>query len=103
MDMLLIILVIAIIIVGLIFKDFKSEVYFIAITDILFRLLHKFIELINIKPITKLINTYIPNSLESVINYYSSGILNTVLIWVLFLLYCYFIYYLIIYWIKKRK
>lgn len=103
MDMLLIIIVIAIIIVGLIFKDFKSEVYFIGITDILFRLLHKFTELINIKKITELINKYIPESLESVINYYSSGILNTVLIWILFLLYCYFLYYLIIYWIKKKK
>lgn len=103
MDVILIILVTAIILVGLFFKDFKSEVYFIGTIDITFRLLHKFTELINIKPITKLIVKYIPNSIESIINYYSSGILNTILVWILFLIYCYFVYYLIKYWVQKRK
>lgn len=103
MDLILIILVIAIILVGLYFKDFKSVVYFIGITDIFFRLLHKFITLINIKVITNFIKEYIPESIESIINYYSSGILNTILIWVLFFLYAYFEIYLIKYWIKKRK
>lgn len=103
MDIILIILVIAIIIVGIFFKDFKSVVYFIGIIDILFRLLHKFIELIKVKEITNFVITYIPNSIEAIIDNYSSGILNTVLIWVLFLLYVYFVYYLIKYWIKKKK
>ena len=85
------------------FKDFKSVVYFIGILDILFRLLHKLIDLINISNLTELIETYIPNSIEAIIDYYSSGILNTVLIWVLFLLYCYFVFYLIKYWLKKKK
>ena len=43
MDIVLILLVIAIIIVGLFFKDFKSVVYFLGIIDIIFRLFHKFI------------------------------------------------------------
>lgn len=103
MDGVLIVLVIAIIIVGIFFKDFKSVVYFIGITDILFRLFHKLIELINVKEITKFVVSYIPSSLEAIINNYSSGILNTVLIWVLFLLYVYFVIYLIKYWIKKKK
>lgn len=103
MDIVLIVLVIAIIIVGIYFKDFKSVVYFIGILDILFRLLHKLIDLINISNLTELIETYIPNSIEAIIDYYSSGILNTVLIWVLFLLYCYFVFYLIKYWLKKKK
>lgn len=103
MDIILIILVIAIIVVGLFFKDFKSVVYFIGIMDIFFRLLHKLIELINIEAITKFIVTYIPSSLEAIINNYSSGILNTVLMWVLFLLYAYFEFYLVKYWLKKKK
>lgn len=103
MDIILIILVVAIIIVGIFFKDFKSVVYFLGIIDIFFRLLHKLIELINVKQITSFINTYIPQSLEMIINNYSSGILNTVLIWILFLLYIYFEIYLIKYWIKKKK
>ena len=103
MDIILIILVIAIIVVGLFFKDFKSVVYFIGIVDILFRLLHKFIELIDIKGISHFVTTYIPASLEAVIDYYSGGILNTVLIWLLFFLYVYFLYYLIVYWVQKKK
>ena len=102
MDIVLIILVIAIIIVGIYFRDFKSVVYFIGIRDILFRLLHKFISLINIEAITEFVSEYIPSSVEAIIDNYSSGILNTVLIWVLFLLYCYFVFYLIKYWIKKK-
>jgi hypothetical protein len=103
MDVVLIVLVIAIIIVGLFFKDFKSVVYFIGIVDIFFRLLHKLITLINVKVITDFVVAYIPSSVEAIINNYSTGILNTVLIWVLFLLYCYFEFYLIKYWLKKKK
>lgn len=103
MDIVLILLVIAIIIVGLFFKDFKSVVYFLGIIDIIFRLFHKLIELVKIQGITDFVNNYIPSSLEAIINYYSTGILNTVLIWVLFFLYVYFLVYLIKYFIQKKK
>ena len=103
MDIVLILLVVAIIIVGLFFKDFKSVVYFLGIIDITFRLFHKLIELIQIKFLTEFVTNYIPSSLESIINHYSTGILNTILIWVLFLLYLYFLIYLIKYWLKKKK
>jgi len=103
MDVILIIIVISIIAVGLFFKDFKSVVYFIGILDIIFRLFHKFSSLIKVKEITNFVNTYIPNSIESIINNYSSGILNIILIWILFFIYVYFVYYLIKYWIKKKK
>ena len=103
MDGILIVLVIAIIVVGFFFRDFKSVVYFIGIIDIIFRLFHKFVELIKVKEITNFIVSYIPSSIEAIINNYSSGILNTILIWILFLLYVYFVYYLIKYWIKKKK
>ena len=103
MDVVLILLVVAIIIVGLFFKDFKSVVYFLGIIDIIFRLFHKLIELVKISALTDFVTEYIPSSLEAIINHYSTGILNTVLIWVLFLLYIYFLVYLIKYWIKKKK
>ncbi len=103
MDVVLILLVVAIIIVGLFFKDFKSVVYFLGIIDITFRLFHKLIELIKISALTEFVTKYIPSSLESVINHYSTGILNTILIWILFLLYIYFLIYLIKYWVKKKK
>mgnify|MGYP004453207695 FL=1 len=103
MDVVLILLVVAIIIVGLFFKDFKSVVYFLGIIDITFRLFHKLIELIKISALTEFVTKYIPSSLEAVINHYSTGILNTILIWILFLLYIYFLIYLIKYWVKKKK
>ncbi len=103
MDVVLILLVIAIIVVGLFFKDFKSVVYFLGIIDITFRLFHKFIELVKFDGITEFVHQYIPSSLEAIINYYSTGILNTVLIWVLFFLYVYFLVYLVKYFIGKKK
>ena len=103
MDVVLILPVVAIIIVGLFFKDFKSVVYFLGIIDITFRLFHKLIELIKISALTEFVTKYIPSSLEAVINHYSTGILNTILIWILFLLYIYFLIYLIKYWVKKKK
>ena len=103
MDVVLILLVVAIIIVGLFFKDFKSVVYFLGIIDITFRLFHKLIELIRISALTEFVTKYIPSSWEAVINHYSTGILNTILIWILFLLYIYFLIYLIKYWVKKKK
>ena len=62
MDVVLILLVVAIIIVGLFFKDFKSVVYFLGIIDITFRLFHKLIELIKISALTEFVTKYIPSS-----------------------------------------
>ena len=103
MDVVLILLVVAIIIVGLFFRDFKSVVYFLGIIDIAFRLFHKLIALIQLEPVTEFVVKYIPSSLEAVINHYSTGILNTILVWILFLLYVYFLVYLVKYWVKKKK
>lgn len=103
MDIVLILLVILIIIVGFYFKNFKSVVYFLGIVEIFFRLIHKIAILLGIKDFILFINKYIPSSLESVIDTYSSGILNTVLIWILLFLFVYFEWYLITYWVKKKK
>ena len=103
MDVVLILLVVAIIIVFLFFRDFKSVVYFLGIIDIAFRLFHKLIALIKLEPVTEFVVKYIPSSLEAVINHYSTGILNTILVWILFLLYVYFLVYLVKYWVKKKK
>lgn len=103
MDVVLIILVIAIIVVGLFFKNFKSVLYFLGIVEIFFRLIHKLADLLGIKQFISFTSKYIPESLESIINNYSSGILNTVLIWILLFLFIYFEWYLIKYWIKKKK
>ena len=103
MDILLIVLVVSIILVGIFFKDFRSVVYFLGIIEIFFRLAHRIESLLEIKEFSYFVSKYIPISLEEVINTYSSGILNTVLIWILVLLFIYFEWYLIKYWLKKKK
>ena len=103
MDWLLIILVIAIVAVALFFRDFKSVVYFLGILEIFFRIVHKLASLLKLDSFTSIVNKYIPNSLESIIDMYSSGILNTVLVWLLLLLFIAFEWYLIKYWVKKKK
>ena len=103
MDLVLIILVIAIIVVALFFKDFKSVVYFLGIVEIFLRILHRMTSLLKISAFSQFVNKYIPTSLEGVINTYSSGILNVVLIWILILLFIFFEWYLIKYWVGKKK
>ena len=103
MAIILIVLVVAIIAVGLFFRDFKSVVYFLGIIEIFFRLVHRIAELINLAGFQSFVNEYIPSSLEAVINNYSSGILNIILTWILILLFAYFEWYLINYWIQKKK
>lgn len=103
MDIALILLVVLIIVVGIWFKDFKSVVYFLGIVEVFFRLIYKIASLLKISDFTIFINKYIPNSLEAIVDTYSSGILNTVLIWILVLLFVYFEWYLIKYWVGKKK
>lgn len=103
MDIVLILLVVLIIVVGIFFKDFKSVVYFLGIVEIFFRLVHKIAILLEFKGFSNFVNQYIPSSLEGIIDTYSSGILHTVLLWILILLFVYFEWYLIKYWVGKKK
>jgi len=79
MDLVILIVLIAIVIIF--FKRFSSFIYFLAITDIFLRIM----TFINVElarlGIYLYLNKYIPASIPSIINSYSSGILNTVLMW----------------------
>ena len=103
MELTLIVLVVAIVLVSLFFKNFKSVVYFLGIIEVFLRLSHRISSLLKIKVVTKFVNKYIPASIEEIINTYSSGILNTVLIWILILLFIFFEWYLIKTWLKNKK
>ncbi len=77
----LIILVILIGIVVFFFKTFSSFIYFLAIVDIFLRIITFFkLQLANYE-IYAILNKYIPTSIPGILNAYSTGILNTVLIW----------------------
>ena len=101
MDVVVIIIVILALVV-MIFKKFSNVVYYIGIVDIFLRILSFIAANIPIKEISNFIYTYFPSSVPSIINMYSSGIFNTILMWVLCLLYIFLDIYLIkIFWKKK--
>lgn len=98
----LVILVILIAIVVIFFKQFSSFVYFMAITDIFFRLFHMIATTLKIAQFTSFVKKYIPTSIPGIINTYSTGILNTLLIWGYIILVVLFETYIIRTFFKKK-
>ena len=98
----LVILIVLIGIVVLIFKKFSSFIYFIAAADILLRIL-TFIKLqISNYEIYTFMNKYIPTSIPGIFNTYSSGILNTFLIWLYVIGMAIFEFYIIKSFFRKK-
>lgn len=98
----LVILVILIGIVVFFFKQFSSFVYFMAIIDLFFRLFHMIATNLKIIEFTNFVNKYIPVSIPGVINNYSTGILNTLLIWGYIILMFIFEFYIIRTFLRKK-
>ncbi|MEG2322493.1 MAG: hypothetical protein RSB71_03330 [Bacilli bacterium] len=99
MDIVVIVIVLGLVAV-MIFKKFKSSIYYIAMIDIFLKIV-SFIGG-NIA-ITRVVTKYFPSGIDSIIKSYSSGIFTTVLLWVLFVVYIIFEYYLITSFFKKGR
>ena len=98
----LVILLVLIGIVVFIFKKFSSFIYFVAIIDIFLRIL-TFIKLqISNYEIYSFLNKYIPTSIPGILNAYSSGILNTILVWLYVIGMMIFEFYIIRTFFKKK-
>ena len=83
----LVILVLLILFVIFFFKDFSCFVYFIALFDILLRIL----------------DNYIPESIPSLLSQYISGLPYTLILWLYILIFIIFEVYIIkIFWKKKK-
>lgn len=99
----LIVIVIILLIVIFCFRRFSSFVYSYAIIDIFLRLLH-FIEVnVPVKELQVLIGKYFPNSIEAVICNYTSGIIETILLWINAIMYAIFLTYIVKIFIHKKK
>ena len=97
------IIVILLIIVGAIFyKDGKFVVYLIGAMEVFFRLIHYIGDHIKFINLNSFINKVFPSSLFSMFRKYSSGIIYSIIAWTLVLAFILFLYYLIIYLIKKK-
>ena len=99
----LIIIVILILIIGFVFKDFKSVVYLFGILEIFFRLFHKIASKLSIEAFSRFVNNYIPSSLSALLDKYADGLLFDVLEWVLIIIFIWFLVYLVEYFIHKKK
>lgn len=98
----LLILVLLMVIVILILRRVDSFIYFLGIFDILLRLL-TFIKLqITNTEVYNFLNQYVPASIPAIINKYSTGLINTTLIWAYFFCIVLFEIYLIKALLKKK-
>lgn len=99
------IIVLAVLIVFVIIysKRLQTYIFGFGMIDILFRILNIIKGFIPSSDIKELISEYIPSSVPKVINHYTSGILNTVLIWVYVIIMGIFLYYVIRIFIKRKK
>ena len=99
----LIIILVLIILTIIFFRRFSNVVYIICIIDMFLRIISKIEVLLGIKEISNLVNRYLPDSLLAVINSYSSGIINTILVWLYVGIYVILLYYVVCTFFRKKK
>ncbi len=90
-----VILVVLVGIVIFVFKSFKGFVYFMALFDMLLRIIALIKVRIGIPELKSFFDAYFPSSILSIIDKYSIGIFNTVLVWLYIALFIVFEYYVI--------
>lgn len=98
-----VVLVILIVLVVMFFKRFSSFVFFMAIVDLLLRILTFIKNNIGLPDVSALIGKYVPASISAIIDKYCNGIINTVLQWAFVILMCIFLGYITKIFIKKKK
>ena len=99
----LIIILVLIILTIIFFRRFSNVVYIICIIDMFLRIMSKIEVLLGIKEFSNLVNRYLPDSLLAVINSHSSGIINTILVWLYVGIYVIFLYYVVCTFFRKKK
>lgn len=98
----LIIFLILIVIVIMVYKDVKFLVYLLGTLELFFRLIHHIGDKLKINDINAFINRYIPSSLFSMFEKYTTGIVYEIISWSLIFAFCAFLYYLVKYIIVKK-
>lgn len=88
----IIILVLIVVLIAVIFKKPDNTIIFIGLIDIFLRIVD-FIGNNTTKEINNIINKYLPSSIPGIISKYSSGTIETVLIWGFVILMSIFLYY----------
>lgn len=97
------VLVVLIVIVIMFFKRFSSFVFFMAIVDILLRILTFIKNNIGLPDVSALIGKYVPASIPAIIDKYCNGVINIILQWAFVVIMCIFLSYIIKIFIHKKK
>lgn len=104
--MLDLIIIIAIIVVACFFlKGFRKIVYFVCALDILLRVLNAIASFYGkyLGNFASFVARYIPSSMPSVIDHYTNGTLELILMGVYIILFAIFEYYILVYMIKCKR
>jgi len=99
----LIVLILLIVLTIIFFRRFSNVVYIVCIIDIFLRILNRIDIMLGVKEFSNLINKYFHNSVLDIINSYSTGIINTILVWLLIGIYIVFLSYIVRIFFKKKK
>lgn len=84
------------------YRKFNKMVYSIVIIDILLRIVDFLKQNITSQELYKFLNKNIPISIPNLIDRYTSGVFNEILIWAYVILYIVFIYYTFRIFLKKK-
>ena len=99
----LVVLIILMIVVIMFFKRFSSFVFFVAIFDILLRILTFIKNNIGLPDVSALIGKYIPTGILGIIDKYTSGVLESILSWAYVIIMSIFLFYICKIFFKKKK
>lgn len=99
----LVVLVVLLVFVIIYSKRFQTYIFGFGVIDILFRILNIINGFIPFKEVRKFIRTYTPTSVPDVINKYTNGVFNTVLIWVYVSIMAIFLFYVVKIFLKRKK
>lgn len=99
----LIIFIILIAAVIFFFRRFSSFVYLVCALDIFYRLLHFLADNLGVSELTALINKYVPETVPKMIgNYVGTGLIYTIVLWLMFGLYCILLFYIVRILVKRK-
>ena len=83
-------------------RTFSGAVYAFAIVDIFLRLM-SFIKVnINEPDISHVIDKYLPNNIQAIMDKYTDGVLYQILLWLYFAIMCVFLFYIIRAFVRKK-
>ena len=97
----LLIIVVLVIIIVAIFKDWRLIIYTIGTLEVFFRLIHHIGDKLNLISINPFVDKYIPDSLYNVLAKYTSGIAYDILSWCLIVVFIMFLVFLVKYIIRR--